>query len=391
MMELLWLLLPIAAASGWFTARYTQQSQINNSQKTAFHLSPDYFKGLNYLLNEQPDKAIDVFINLIDIDSDTVETHLALGVFFRRRGEVNRAIRIHQNLMTRANLTPEQRHLAQFELAKDYQRAGLLDRAEIFFCELIGSKTYGLPSLHQLLEIYQQEQDWEKAIQTAEQIEQISQHTMQPIIAQYYCELAQYHQQRQEYTTTWYALQHALTADPNCVRASLLEGQLALEQGRLERAIIAFKRVEQQNPLYLTEVIKPLQICYQQQGQLETFVDYLQDILERYGGVTPLLVLSELIKQQAGEKSATDFLITKLSQQPSIHGLNHFLDFALAKPKNITHEHLLLLKEVTAQLLKNRPVYKCSQCGLTTKKLHWQCPSCQQWNTHKFILGIEGE
>lgn len=391
MMELLWLLLPIAAASGWLTARYTQQPQIKDNQKTAFYLSPDYFKGLNYLLNEQPDKAIDVFIKLIDVDSDTVETHLALGVLFRRRGEVNRAIRIHQDLMTRSTLTQSQRNLARFELARDYQRAGLLDRAEIFFQELVTSKTHGIPSLHQLLEIYQQEQDWEKAIQTAQQIEQISQNTMSPIIAQYHCELAEYHRQLGDSATTRKALQQALTVDPNCVRASLLEGQLALEQNQLEQAIVAFKRVEQQNPEYLTEIIEPLQTCYQQLSQLETFFHYLQDILKRYGGVTPMLVLSELIKQQSGEKQAADFLVNKLYQRPSIRGLNHLLDLALAKPKSITHEHLLLLKEMTTQLLKNRPVYKCSQCGFTAKKLHWQCPSCQQWNTHKPILGIEGE
>ncbi|RKZ57943.1 MAG: lipopolysaccharide assembly protein LapB, partial [Candidatus Parabeggiatoa sp. nov. 3] len=128
MIELLWLLLPVAAASGWLVARFQRRPQV-----THFSWSPDYFKGLNYLLNEEPDKAIDVFIKLIEVDSDTVETHLALGILFRRRGEVNRAIRIHQNIIKRPTLHPQQRSLALFELGQDYRHAGLLDRAEQLF------------------------------------------------------------------------------------------------------------------------------------------------------------------------------------------------------------------------------------------------------------------
>ncbi|MDY6992503.1 MAG: lipopolysaccharide assembly protein LapB, partial [Pseudomonadota bacterium] len=145
MIELLWLLLPIAAASGWLVAKQRDMPQ------SMHPLSPYYFKGLNYLLNEEPDKAIDAFIKIIEIDNETVETHLALGALFRRRGEVNRAIRIHQNLIARPALSPQQRFSAMLELSQDYYRAGLLDRAEYLFQELTHSQEHQIYAYHQLL------------------------------------------------------------------------------------------------------------------------------------------------------------------------------------------------------------------------------------------------
>jgi len=224
MSYLLWLLLPVAAASGWLVA-----------QRGKSFLSPDYFKGLNYLLNEEPDKAIDVFIKLIDVDSDTVETHLALGLLFRRRGEVNRAIRIHQNLIARTTLNPQQRSLALFELAHDYRHAGLLDRAEDLFRELAISGKYQVLALRQLLEIYQQEQDWNKAINIAQKLVVFDNKQMHTI-AQYYCELAEDYRQKGQNDAALEAIENALKADQNCVRASLIEGQLALQRDSREQA-----------------------------------------------------------------------------------------------------------------------------------------------------------
>lgn len=390
MIELLWLLVPIAVASGWWAARYGTLSHLT---QTSFKLSPDYFKGLNYLLNEEPDKAIDVFIKLLDVNSDTVETHLALGTFFRRRGEVNRAIRLHQNLIARPALNSQQRSLALLELGQDYRQAGLLDRAEDLFQELIGSKTHQTSALHQLLDIYQQEQDWEQAIQTAKKLATItSSKPMHTVIAQYYCEQAEYFYRHGQAMLTFQAIKQALEIDPNCVRASLLEGQYALDNGQREQAIIAFQRVEQQDPDYLVEVIKPLQICYQESGQQAVFTHYLHQVLERYGGITPMLVLAKLIKQQEGDKPAVDFISKYMNKHPSIPGLNYLLDLALSTTtENVTREHLLLLKDIITQLVKNKPAYKCIHCGFTTRKLHWQCPSCQQWSTLKPIQWVNGE
>jgi lipopolysaccharide biosynthesis regulator YciM len=382
MMKLLWLLLPVAAASGWLAAKYSLRTKPTTS---SFNLSPDYLKGLNYLLNEEPDKAIDIFIKLIEVDNETVETHLALGTLFRHRGEVNRAIRIHQNLIARPALSPQQRSLALLELGQDYRRAGLLDRAENLFLELVASTEHRAYAYRQLLDIYQQEHDWDKATHTAQKLAQVANEPMRPVIAQYHCEQAEIFRQQGHREAALTALQLALKTDPHCVRASLLEGTLASEEGHREQAILAFKRVEQQDPTYLTEVIEPLQTCYQQIGRPHELTLYLRHILENYGGISPMLLQTNLIKQQEGERPAVDFIVKQLHQHPSLRGLDQLLDLVILNPLSITGKHLLLLKDMTTQLLKNKPIYKCHHCGFTGKNLHWQCPSCKQWNTIKPI------
>ena len=317
MFDLLWLLLPVAAASGWLTARFKKR------QKS---LSPDYFKGLNYLLNEEADKAIDVFIKLIDADSETIETHLALGVYFRRHGEINRAIRIHHNLITLSDLPLKQRHVALFELGLDYRQAGLLDRAEHFFQELIYSETHNVLALRQLLEIHQQVQDWDNAISVAQKLASANNQPLDIEIAHYYCEQAEKFLQNRQFDAAQHAIEWALKIDSNSVRASLLEGQLALETNNPKAAIVAFERVEQQDADYLTQVIEPLQICYQKIGKSETFSRYLYHILDNYDCLKAILSLADLIKQAEGEKKAAEFLITNLKKSPSIRGIDSLLD-----------------------------------------------------------------
>jgi len=383
MIDLLWLLLPVAAASGWVTAHFKKRQ---NS------LSPDYFKGLNYLLNEEADKAIDVFIQLIDVDSETVETHLALAVFFRRHGEINRAIRIHHNLITMSSLSLEQRHLALFELGLDYRQAGLLDRAEKFFQELIYSETHKVLALRQLLEIHQQVQDWDNAISAAEKLARANNKPMDIEIAHYYCEQAEKFRQEGKIEAAQQAIDWALKIDPNSVRASLLGGQVALETDDPNGAIVAFERVEQQDADYLSQVIEPLQICYQKIGQSETFTRYLYRLLDHYSSIKPILMLADLIKQAEGEKKAADFLVTNLKKCPSILGVDYLLDLIPSnKPEGFEQNFILLLKNMTKQLLKDKPVYQCNACGFTVRKLYWQCPSCKRWSSFKPIGGIEAE
>lgn len=386
---LLWLLLPVAATSGWLAAKRSLSSQ---AQTQSRRLSSDYLKGLNYLLNEQPDKAIDIFIKLIDVDSETVETHLALGVLFRRRGEVNRAIRIHQNLLARSSLNPQQRSLALLELGQDYQRAGLLDRAEALYQELLEAGHYHSFACQQLLSIYEQEHDWEKAIRTAQLLGNLNGQQVPPMIAHYYCEQAEHARQQQDTEQARCLLRQALKVDPLCVRASLIEGQISLDAKEPDKAINAFKRVEAQNVLYLSEIIDPLQQCYEQSSLMPAeFKSYLQYILDQYGGITPMLELARIIRQEEGEQQATLFVVEQLRERPSLRGLDHFIDISLPNADGMAKDNLLLFKEITSQLLKNRAIYKCSECGFTGKTLHWQCPSCKEWNTVKPIHGIDGE
>ena len=383
MIDLLWLLLPVAAASGWVTAR------LKKRQKS---LSPDYFKGLNYLLNEEADKAIDVFIKLIDVDSETVETHFALAVFFRRHGEINRAIRIHHNLITMSNLSLEQRHIALFELGLDYRQAGLLDRAEHFFQELIYSETHNVLALRQLLEIHQQVQDWDNAISTAQKLARANNEPMDIEIAHYYCERAEQFRQEGKFDAAQQAIEWALKIDPNSVHASLLEGQVALEKDDPQGAIVAFERVEQQDADYLSQVIEPLQICYQKIGQPETFRRYLYHLLEEHhNSLKAVLMLADFIKQAEGEQKAAEFLITNLKQSPSIRGVDYLLELYNPEGFEFEKDFILLLKEMTRHLLKNKYAYQCNACGFTVRKLYWQCPSCKRWSSLKPMGGLEAE
>src|SRR3990172_4271983 len=216
--DLLWLLLPLAAASGWYVARLEQKRRVQKS----LDLPSAYFTGLNFLLNEQPDKAIEVFIRVLEVNSDTVETHLALGNLFRRRGEVERAIRIHQNLIARPTLDKEQRSQALLELGQDYFKAGLFDRAENLFLELAEIRAHSEQALRLLLHIYQQEKEWEKAISVVRKLARVSGRNMNSMIAHFYCELAEQDIARSNHPSARDRLGQALAADGECVRASIL-------------------------------------------------------------------------------------------------------------------------------------------------------------------------
>jgi lipopolysaccharide biosynthesis regulator YciM len=375
---LLWLLLPVAAASGWLVARHQKRRKPISSS-----LSPDYFKGLNYWLREEPDKAIDIFIKLIDVNNETFETHLALGVLFRRRGEVNRAIHIHQNIIKIPTLDPQQRNLALFELAQDYQNAGLFDRAEDVFKQLLIVDNYKISALSQLLKIYEQEQEWRKAIEIAQQLAKLSRKKMP--IAQYYCEQAEKFREQGQTDKAQQLIQQALHTDSLCVRASFIEAQLALENNDYRQAIVAFKRVEKQDHEYIIEIIEDLHDCYQAIGQIDEFRVYLQTILNRYDDITPVLSLAKIIQQELGEQQAIDFVAKQMLKRPSLCSINSFL--ALSKVDN----NLSILHNTITQLLNNKPFYKCNHCGFTARKLYWHCPSCKQWNTMKSIQGIDGD
>ncbi len=384
---LLFLLLPLAALSGWWIGR--RQGQARREEGGV--LPGRYLKGLNYLLNEQPDKAIDLFIEMLDVDTDTVETHLALGSLFRRRGEVDRAIRIHQNLIARPTLSKEQRALALAELGQDYMRAGLLDRAETLFQELVESAPHRATALHQLRDIYEQEKDWDKAVEVIRRLEQTTGRGMHDIVAQYYCEKAEQARRQGENAAAQKLLKRALTEDRQCVRASLLEGDIAADSGDWRAAVRAYRRVEEQDPEYLPEVVEPLTRCYRELGRMDEMVSFLRRNLAEHGGISLMLALAELIRQDQGDETAADFIKESLKERPSVRGMDRLIELHLSGTPDAIREKLQVLKDVTDQLIANKPVYKCQQCGFTGRTLHWHCPGCKNWNTVKPIHGVEGE
>lgn len=382
MLDLLWLLLPVAAISGWAIAKqqyFPSFPAVKNKTCTS-----DYFRGINYLLNEQPDKAIEVFTRMIEVNRETVEMHFALGSLFRRRGEVERAIRIHQNLIARATLTPPQRTEALLELGKDYQRAGLLDRAENLFRELIDMHLREDEALQCLRDIYQQEKEWKKAIQVARKLEQVANVKMDRVIAHYCCELAE-SARRQGNEDPGKYINEAFQWDANCARASILRGNLLMSLDRYEDAIAAFAKVALQDSDYISEVIDPMLRCYIQLERGDKMLEYLQT-LPNFGGEKGLTVISELINQKFGDEEAISFLSSYLNHCPSLLGLSCLINLTEKKSTGMA-EPMGLFKTSLDKLIEKTPQYQCDQCGFSGKVLHWLCPTCKYWGTVKPFRG----
>ncbi len=378
-------LLPVAYLSGWWVARRTLKKE------KAAAIPQAYFKGINYVLNEQPDKAIAVFSRMLEVDGDAVDIQLALGNLFRRRGEVDRAIRIHQDLVARPTLDRDESARALLELGLDYMRAGLLDRAECLFKDLADSGKYTTAAHEQLLKIYQQQQEWDKAIGIARRLDASSDLDLAAEIAHFYCELSGEHQAQGRHKEAGQCLQRALEIDPTCVRASLMQAEEARRNGEIKTALYAYQRVQQQDADYLPEIIQALLACYRQQNRLADFMEYLRELLQKHGGMTPLLCLTDLIAETRGQAAAVQFISRELDQRPSVRGVDKLLEYTLAQADGETRDCLSAIKALTASLLKDSKFYQCTQCGFAAQSLHWQCPACKNWNSVKPVSGVAGE
>ncbi len=388
MQDLLWLLLPIAAAAGWFSARSSKGKAGRCADSI---LGPEYIKGLNYLLNEQQDKAIDVFIRMLEVNSDTVETHLALGNLFRKRGEVDRAIRIHQNLAARPGLQDEQRMDALLELGQDYMKAGLFDRAEGLFRELNENNVHLSSVLPLLLDIYQQEKDWQNAISIAGQMGFVGEQSARAVIAQFCCELAENARATEDIDAALKYLDEAGKYHPHCARARLIRASIARQQGDCEAALKAYVQVVEMDIDLLPVVLDDMHACHAELGTLPAMISFLRNTIPKYAGISPVLKLADIVAEEQGEQMAAAFIAGELGLRPSVRGLSRFIDFSLAGSDGAARENLMILKNMTDQLLENKPVYACANCGFSGKTLHWNCPGCRQWNTIKPIHGVEAD
>jgi lipopolysaccharide biosynthesis regulator YciM len=381
--NLLWFLLPLAAASGWVGAKLEQRRR---AKKNSFNLPAAYFKGLNFLLNEQPDKAIEVFTRVLEVNSDTVETHLALGNLFRRRGEVERAIRIHQNLIARPALDREQRSRALLELGQDYLKAGLFDRAENLFLELAEIRVHSEQALRLLLRIYQQEKEWDKAISSARKLARLASADMTRVIAHYYCELAEVALARNDRSAARGYVRDALATDRTCVRASILLGDIELAGGRYRDAIKAWKSIEDQDDHFLGEVADKIADAYRRLGDDEGLYEFFRSALERHQLIGLILTFADIISSREGTKAAEKFIVSSLRRKPNVHGLHRLIELNLVTAAGSSKDDLLLLRNIIEELREQHQGYACQQCGFRGKSLHWLCPSCSCWATIKPVL-----
>lgn len=343
-------------------------------------ISRDYLAGINFIINDETDKAVDHFIKMLNVDSDTVETHLALGKLFRRRGEVDRAIRIHQNLIARPTLDKYYRDQSLFALGCDYLSAGMLDRAERIFLDITKEKRFIDPAIKMLLDIYQQEKSWQKGIDLALQY-QINNPNQRIIISHFYCELADNLIKTADFKTALQHLEQALFFDSNSVRALLLRGQCLIKQGHYQEALLVLKKIEEKNNRYFTEVLPLIVSTYEALNDIDELQQYLFSVAERYPTSEVLNILANVLQKLKGDQHAANFVKNYVRQHPSVSGALLYLQLTLSFLQGQTHEDLFLLQKILKKMLAKVARYQCSSCGFSGNVMHWLCPHCKQWGT----------
>jgi lipopolysaccharide biosynthesis regulator YciM len=378
--ELLALLLPVAAASGWWVAKRSVRSEAARLRQG--DMDPAYFRGLNYLVNEQPDKAIDVFVRMLEVNSETVELHLALGNLFRRRGETDRAIRIHQNLIARPTLSRPQRAQALLELGQDYLRAGLLDRAEGLFNELVEMDQLVKPALRNLTVIFQHEKDWEKCLEATRKLEKLGDRQRRHDEAHYYCELAKDAEAGGDPGAAQRLLRQAEQADPGNLRTLLMRGELAFGRQDFREALDFFREVETRHPAYAGEVIEQLARCYEVLGLGGEWQNHLREQYARHPSWVLVVAIAEDLRRTRDEAAAIGFVSDHLARKPSLRGLAYLIELHMAgQGEDDGADSTALLNQLAQQLVRDMPAYQCHRCGFSARTLHWQCPGCRSWGT----------
>ncbi len=362
-------------------------------QKKGNKLSRDYVQGLNFLLSDQPDKAVDHFIALLEVDNETIETHLALGNLFRQRGEVDRAIRIHQNLIARPSLTLEQRDLASVQLGKDFYQAGLFDRSEEIFKQLKESPEYQEVALENLLLIYQQLKEWQEAVKVTESLHKLSKGTKKRrTLAYLYCSLADQLKKAEEEKQKIKLYQKALTVFPNCIRANIALCDYYIEQGNPQKALQILQSIPELDIDFTEVILDKLLRLHQQQGSEQELIAYLYRIVSLGGGASAVILLAKLIARYRSVEKAKAFMLQELRRNPTMKGFNHLITYHLQSAESASEkESLAFLHKLVAEQIKLRPKYRCQKCGYSSNKLYWQCPSCKSWGRVKPIRGLDGE
>jgi lipopolysaccharide biosynthesis regulator YciM len=376
--ETWWLLaIPAFFALGWLAARVDINHVISDSRT----LPRGYFKGLNFLLNEQSDKAIDAFIEIVKLDPETVELHFALGNLFRRRGETERAIRVHQNLLARPDLPQEHQVHAQYELGQDYLKAGLLDRAEETFNLLVDTQ-YSVQARRSLLEIYQREKEWKRAIAAAQALQESGAGGRQKEIAQFYCELAQDELMHTHSDAAIDLLEQALAADRNCVRATILMGDALLSANDIEGALTAWRRVEHQSVPHVALVAQRLMDGYRAVGRPQEGAKLLKFYLAEASSIDLIEVVFKAILEMEGVDAANRMVSDELRRTPTLLGLDKLLEARLMDAPPAMRPELSMVKNLVHGYTQKLARYQCSHCGFKARQYYWQCPGCSHWETY---------
>ncbi len=368
----------LLAAAGWALGRFGEHDEENAPPP----LNVDYLKGLNFLLNEQTDQALEHFLEMVRVDDKTIETHFALGSLFRRRGEVDRAIRIHQNIIARPDLAAEQRDQALFSLAKDYLHAGLLDRAEKLFVRLSQGSRYQVQALESLCRIYEQEKEWQKAIDAGQQLETLGGRSLALQIAHYYCELAEEGAANNDYAAARRYVKKAQAGRPRTMRGALTRAHIARETDDHKTAIRLYHRIIDEHTYLISEALPEIVATYEKDGSMRGLDKALRSMLEKNPDMRSLVAYTAIVNNITDVPIIDECVENYLLDEPT---LSEFVDLHQFSQGNGARqsEALSKVRGALSKLAMASPRYQCQECGFSSQRLLWQCPSCRNWETQR--------
>ena len=372
----LWYLIvvPLLFIAGWWFRGLDQRQREQEKRPGT------YYKGINLLLNDQPDKAIDAFIEVVKLDPETIELHHALGNLFSRRGEFDRAVRIHNHLLNREDLPSHERSLALFELGNDYLKAGIYDRAEESFQRLLKEPEYRLDALRSLLKIYCTEKEWNKAIEIANTLEKQAGENHQVEMGHFQCELAALEMRAKHFDQAKLELEKALQVDRKSVRAVIMLGNLSMLNNDPNAALQYWSQVEKVSPEHLTLVMVQMAQAYEAIGQHDQAMNLINRALEDHSSVETLSIALDLIIKSEGEKAAEKFLKEELGRRPSLWAYEKLSELRLkANPQD---SELQLLTALLKPYVSRPGRYRCAHCGFKAKGFQWLCPGCSSWGSY---------
>lgn len=381
-----WLLiLPVMFAIGWFASRWDLRLENRMDDRERMRQQRSTFKGLSLLLNEQPDQAIETLIKIAQLDPETIELHFALGNLFRRRGETERAIRVHQHLANRDDLKSSDRDQAAYELGRDFLRAGLLDRAEASL-NRVGKGKFSVPAQESLLQMYQVERDWKKAIIAAGELSGLQDKSHNLEIAQFYCEIAQEALRRKDFAELEQSVTLALQVIPNHARALILQGDYMMAMERPTQAIDAWKGVAQLHPAYMHLLADRWMLAHTSLNQAESGLSILCELLQSQASGELLDIVQKHMTNIRGAQAAEKMLVEVMQHSPSLSALSKLAETRLAlaegngSPERVSdlQATLSLLKQRTSSLAR----YTCGNCGFRARRFYWQCPGCNHWEAY---------
>ncbi len=380
MLELLFLLLPVAAFYGYVMGmRYAKKS----SESKEFSHIHNLVRGINYFLNRETDKASDELIKYLDTQGDhSFEESIALGNIIRERGDLDRAIKFHQGLMTKEGLKPTERSYALLELAKDFQRAGLLSKAEEILYELISYNSQKVAAALLLIDIYEQEKDWVKALKIIDTYRRFIADKIKFKEAHFYCELANDEFIHKDYSKSIDLFKKALNTNDKCFRAYFSIAKIYIEQQKFTLALEFIQKANDADVTMQGLLVKHLKKCFADPNSSD-LIDILNKWLETSTSIEVVLALAEIYYRKQGKEVAEDFLMRILKVNPNIALFAQLLNYRLADLDSKGQERLAVLKSLIDMYQVKTPRFICCKCGFKSSILFWQCPSCHHWESMK--------